>query len=62
VVGSIALGFSLVGYVPATAAGVVVPVIFAATGLGLVISTLWAAALGQTMVASIFRPVRRLLA
>ena len=54
VVGSIALGFSLVGYVPAAAGGVIVPVIFAATGLGLVISTAWAAALGQTMVASIF--------
>jgi succinate-acetate transporter protein len=54
VVGSIALGLSLVGYVPATASGVVVPVIFAGTGLGLVISTVWAAALGQTMVASIF--------
>jgi uncharacterized protein len=54
VVGSLALGFSLVGYVPDAAVGVVVPVIFAATGLGLVISTIWAAALGQTMVASIF--------
>ena len=54
VVGSIALGLSLVGYVPDAAGGVIVPVIFAATGLGLVISTLWAAALGQTMVASIF--------
>jgi hypothetical protein len=54
VVGSTALGFSLVGYVPNAASGVIVPVIFAATGLGLVISTVWAAALGQTMVASIF--------
>jgi uncharacterized protein len=54
VVGSVALGLSLVGYVPAAAGGVIVPVIFAATGLGLVISTVWAAALGQTMVASIF--------
>ena len=54
VVGSIALGLSLVGYVPDAAGGVVVPVIFAATGLGLVISTVWAATLGQTMVASIF--------
>jgi succinate-acetate transporter protein len=53
-VGSLALAFSLVGYVPATAAGIVVPVIFAATGVGLVISTLWAVALGQTMVASVF--------
>ena len=39
---------------PDAAGGVIVPVIFAATGLGLVISTVWAAALGQTMVASIF--------
>ena len=54
VAGSIALGFSLVGYVPATAAGIVVPVIFAATGIGLVISTVWALGLGQTMVASVF--------
>jgi uncharacterized protein len=54
VVGSTALGFSLVGYVPSTAGGVIVPVIFAATGLGLILSTIWAAALGQTMVASIF--------
>jgi len=54
VVGSTALGFSLVGYVPAAASGAIVPVIFAATGLGLVISTVWAAALGQTMVACIF--------
>jgi hypothetical protein len=54
VVGSVALGLSLVGYVPDAAGGVIVPVIFAGTGLGLVISTVWAAALGQTMVASIF--------
>lgn len=54
VVGSLALAFSLVGYVPATAAGVVVPVISVATGLGLVIATVWALALGQTMVAAVF--------
>jgi hypothetical protein len=48
VVGSLALGFSLVGYVPSTASGIVVRVIFAATGTSLIISTLWAAALGQT--------------
>lgn len=54
VVGSLALGFSLVGYVPAAAGGVIVPVIFAGTGVGLVISTVWAAALGQTLPACIF--------
>jgi uncharacterized protein len=52
VVGSLALAFSLVGYVPAAAGGIVVPVIFAATGVGLVISTIWAAALGQTRRSS----------
>jgi len=54
VVGSLALGFSLVGYVPASAAGSIVPVISAATGLGLVISAGWALGLGQTMVACVF--------
>lgn len=53
-VGSIALGLSLVGYVPASAAGAIVPIIFAATGLGLVMATVWAASLAQTMVACIF--------
>lgn len=53
-VGSIALAFSLVGYVPAAAGGVIIPVIFAATGFGLSLSTVWAASLGQTMVACIF--------
>ncbi len=43
VVGSVALGLALVGYVPDAAGGVIVPVIFAATGIGLVISTVWAA-------------------
>jgi succinate-acetate transporter protein len=54
VVGSVALGFSLIGYVPASAASSIVPIIFAATGLGLAVSTIWAATLGQTMVASVF--------
>jgi succinate-acetate transporter protein len=53
-VGAIALAFTLVGYVPPAASGVIIPVIFAATALGLAISTVWAAALGQTMVACIF--------
>jgi succinate-acetate transporter protein len=54
VAGSVALGFALVGYVPAAAAGSAVPIILAATGLGLVISAIWAASLGQTLVACIF--------
>src|ERR1700743_2121041 len=54
VVGCTALVLSLVGYVPASASGAIVPIIFAATGLGLVMSTVWAASLAQTMVACIF--------
>jgi uncharacterized protein len=54
VAGSVALGLALVGYVPASAASSALPIIMAATGLGLLVSTLWAAALGQTMVACIF--------
>lgn len=54
VVGSVALGLSLVGYVPPAAAGSAVPIILFATGLGLLISAIWAMALGQTLVACIF--------
>jgi succinate-acetate transporter protein len=52
--GSVALGLALVGYVPAAAVGSVVPIVLAATGLGLLIATIWSAAVGQTMVAGIF--------
>jgi len=54
VAGSVALALVLVGYVPATAVGASIPIIGAATGLGLTISTIWAAATGQSAVASIF--------
>jgi succinate-acetate transporter protein len=52
--GSIALGLALVGYIPAAAVGGVLPIIFAATGLGLFVAAVWAAALGQTAVAGVF--------
>jgi succinate-acetate transporter protein len=54
VAGSIALAFALVGYVSPAALGTPIAIIMAGTGLGLVISTLWAISLGQTLVASIF--------
>jgi succinate-acetate transporter protein len=54
VVGSIALGLALTGYVSPAAAASVVPILLMATGLGLLVAALWAAALGQSMVASIF--------
>lgn len=54
VAGSIALGLVDVRFVPATAGATALPIIMAGTGLGLVIATIWAAALGQTLVAAIF--------
>ena len=50
VVGSIALGLANVGYVPPAAAAAALPIILAATGLGLLVATIWAASLGQTLV------------
>lgn len=54
VAGSVALGLALVGYVPPAAAASALPIIFAATGVGLLVAAIWAAALGQTLVACIF--------
>jgi succinate-acetate transporter protein len=54
VAGSLVLGLSLVGFVPAAAGGSAIPIILAGTGIGLTISAIWAAALGQTLVAGIF--------
>jgi succinate-acetate transporter protein len=54
IVGSIALGLVLVGYVPAAAVGASLPIILAATGLGLMVAAVWAAFLNQSAVASVF--------
>lgn len=54
VVGSLALGLSLIGVIPTTAGGAILPIVLAATGLGLLLSTGWAMSLGQTAVAAIF--------
>ena len=54
VAGSVALALALIGYVPAGAVGAPLAIIAAATGLGLTIATMWAAAVGQSAVASIF--------
>ena len=54
VIGSLALGLALIGYVPAAAQGGILPIVFAATGLGLFLATIWAAMLAQTVVAGIF--------
>lgn len=53
IVGSIALGMFLVEFVPATAVGASLPILITANGLGLILSTVWAAAIGQSMVAGV---------
>jgi succinate-acetate transporter protein len=50
----VGLGLYFIGYVPAVALGATVPVVLLAGGLGCLITTLWAIALGQGPVASIF--------
>ena len=52
--GSIALGLALVGYIPPAAVGGVLPIIFAATGIGVFASAIWAMALRQTILVGIF--------
>lgn len=54
IVGSIALGLVLVGYVPAAAVGASLAIIIFATGIGQLIAAVWAASLGQSAVASVF--------
>jgi uncharacterized protein len=54
VVGSVALGLALVGVVPAGVLGAPLAIILAATALGLLLSMIWAAALGQSAVAAVF--------
>ncbi len=54
IVGSVALGLVLVGVVPAGTVGASLPIILAATSAGLLVATIWSAAIGQSAVASVF--------
>jgi succinate-acetate transporter protein len=54
IMGAVALGLTLVGVVPAAAVGAPLPIILGATSVGLFITTIWAAASGQSALASIF--------
>ncbi len=54
IVGSTALGLVLVGVVPAGTVGASLPIILAATSVGLLVATIWSAAVGQSAVASVF--------
>lgn len=52
--GSLALGLTLLGLVSDAGVGAPLAIIFAGTGIGLLISTVWAIRVGQTMVAGVF--------
>jgi len=54
IAGSVALGLGLVGVVPTGVLGAPLAIILAATALGLLLATIWSAAIGQTAVAGIF--------
>jgi uncharacterized protein len=54
IAGSVALGLGLVGVVPAGVLGAPLAIILAATALGLLMATIWAAAVGQSAVAAVF--------
>ena len=54
VVGSTCLGLQLTGYVPQATLGAPLAIIAGATALGLLISSIWAAYVGQTYVAAAF--------
>lgn len=54
IAGAVGLFLTTVGFVPASAGLAAIPVILAATCLGLLIGTIWAAALGQNIVATLY--------
>jgi len=54
IVGSYALGLTLVGQVPGGLLGAPLPIITATTAVGLFVATFWALAIGQSAVASVF--------
>ena len=54
IVGSVALGLGLVGVVPTGVLGAPLAIVLAATALGLLMATIWCAALGQSAVAAVF--------
>ena len=54
IAGFVALGLGLVGVVPAGVLGAPLAIILAATALGLLMATIWCAALGQSAVAAVF--------
>ena len=54
ILGVVSLGLTLGGVVPAAAGGAPLAIILAATSTGLFVTTIWAAALGQSAVAGVY--------
>ena len=54
IVGAVALGMVNVGMVPAGVAGAAMPILIAATAIGMFISAIWAVHVGQGVVGSIY--------
>ena len=53
IVGTVAIGLVFIGVVPAGTTGAALPIILAATAIGMFIAAIWAAAIGQSAVAGI---------
>lgn len=54
IVGAVGLGLINIGYLPPTASGAALPIMIMGNAVGLLITTIWAAALGQNASASLF--------
>ncbi|GGG15427.1 hypothetical protein GCM10007304_31890 [Rhodococcoides trifolii] len=54
VVGALALGLVLTGYVPGTATAASIPIILSTTAIGQLVAAIWAASLAQNALAAIF--------
>ncbi len=54
IVGAVALGLVQIGVVPAGTTGAALPILLAATSIGLLVATIWAAVVGQSAVAGVY--------
>jgi len=54
IAGATALGLVTIGVFPASAAGAALPILLSATSVGMLIATIWAAALGQNITATLY--------
>jgi succinate-acetate transporter protein len=54
IVGSVALALTQIGLVPLGMTGSALPIVLAATAIGMFIATFWAAAIGQSAVAGVY--------